>query len=358
MNRAIFTLTASLTIVCCVEVAHADQAIQNFKSFTDWCVNQASLPPKTRVTVLALLDVSQSKNCQQAARKLSALRTLNLRGPAGISTPDNFYADPRKQGQITDLTPLQSLPNVVELLLDNNQITDLSPLHSLPNLTKLDVSYNQITDLRSLRGLQSLTQLNLASNQITDVNSLQSLTSLISLKLDHNPIGDISSLKTLKNLETLSLYKLAQDDRSLFSTQKIGLLSDISSLQNLIYLRRLELGNNQISDLSPLRSLTTLNFLSVSYNQITDVTPVESLTSLNQLWLRDNRIVDVRPLRRLTRLWYLNLANNRIEDATPLQPLTNLRELYLIGNPVFKKICSTPPNSKPLLPLPGLSCFS
>lgn len=361
--RTVLISAITLVIVLINTGGYAEQTLQtqNFRSFNDWCVNVSSLPSNTRETVLALLKTVETSDCQQASERLINLRTLRLRGSSAITRfsddPDYYYPDFQSKGQISDLTPLKTLPNLIELFLGNNQITDISPLQSLPKLTKIELSYNQITDISPLESLTSLEFLWLRDNQITDLAPLQSLTNLSVLNLRNNKITDIRSLQSLINLQRLDLSGPTPIvPRYQPGGSATGLLSDLSPLQTLVNLRRLELDNNQIRDISPLKSLILLGYLSLNNNLISDISPLEPLRNLTILWLGENRIADVTPLRSLTNLWYLNLLDNRISDASPLQSLNRLNELYLTDNPVVNEVCPARPKPSSSPPLPGLIC--
>jgi len=99
------------------------------KSFADWCLNRANLPPDTRRTVNVLLREAGTTECDRADRKLSTLTELDL--------SDN---------QIVDLKPLSGLPNLSALALSNNQIADIKPLSSLKTLEELRIGGNPIAN--------------------------------------------------------------------------------------------------------------------------------------------------------------------------------------------------------------------
>lgn len=71
-------------------------------------------------------------------------------------------------------------------------------------------------------------------------------------------------------------------------------LSEISGLNNLKYLKKLDLSNNQIENVKPLVELKDLTHLVLSNNQISDVDNLEYLKQLSKLQFLDlcgNRIV-------------------------------------------------------------------
>ena len=128
--------------------------------------------------------------------------------------------------QISDLSPLLGLPNLVEVHLSFNKITDISPLLGLPNLTGLWLRSNQITNLPPLSGLPSLTRLDLSSNQITDISPLSGLSNLTHLDLFSNQITDISPLLPLFRRETNPMQLMAEYERYLLNSGKIGLMKN------------------------------------------------------------------------------------------------------------------------------------
>jgi len=96
----------------------------------------------------------------------------------------------------------------------------------------------------------------------------------------------------------------------------------------------LDCSSRGIADLSGLENLTALKRLNLSNNSIIDISAIQSLTSLSQLLLNNNAVVDVLALNRLDALTVLNLRNNTIVDISGLNSATTLRELYLSNNQI------------------------
>lgn len=78
---------------------------ENFKTFTDWCLNRGNLTTDAKHTVEVLLEKAETQNCQQANQKLTSLSKLSL-----------------ENNQISDIQPLQSLSQLTELSLYGNPI--------------------------------------------------------------------------------------------------------------------------------------------------------------------------------------------------------------------------------------------
>ncbi len=121
------------------------------KSFADWCLNRANLPPDTRRTVDVLLREAGTTECDRADRKLSTLTALSL-----------------WNNQIADLKPLSGLSNLSSLYLSNNQIADIKPLSGLSQLIFLSLDNNQIADLKPLSSLKTLQELTIGGNPIAN----------------------------------------------------------------------------------------------------------------------------------------------------------------------------------------------
>ncbi len=142
---------------------------ENFKTFTDWCLNQEKLTADAKHTVKVLLEQAQTQNCQQANEKLTSLSVLSL-----------------SNNQISDIKPLQYLSQLRTLNLGENQISDIKPLQSLSQLRTLSLYNNQISDIKPLQFLSQLRVLSLYKNQISDIKPLQSLSQLTLLSLSNN----------------------------------------------------------------------------------------------------------------------------------------------------------------------------
>ncbi|MDE0327048.1 MAG: leucine-rich repeat domain-containing protein [Candidatus Poribacteria bacterium] len=248
--------------------------------------------------------------------------------------------DLHRNRKISDVSPLKNLTNLRHLSLRGNIISDLSPLKDLATLTFLHIGYNNISDLSALKDLTTLTFLNLDDNRISDLSPLKDLPNLTELHLDDNNISDTTPLKDLTTLTFLNINDNRISDLSpltnLTDLTSINLhgndISDVSLLKDLINLRVLRLHENQISDLSALRDLTNLRVLTLHDNQISDLSALKDLTNLTKLDLHRNKISDVSSLKGLINLTILDLSDNQISDFSPLVGLIGNLEKYDSSN--------------------------
>ncbi|PHS00491.1 MAG: hypothetical protein COA78_23865 [Blastopirellula sp.] len=136
---------------------------------------------------------------------------------------------------IDDLTPIQPLSNIHNLLIEEPQVTDLTPLIHLDQLESLCISFTPVKDISALSNLSRLKDLGLCGTQVNDFSPLSNLAQLESLTIfapNTTDIMDLTSLGKLTNLRQLSLL-----------TSKIN---DLSPLENLVNLEHLTF-SNQVS---------------------------------------------------------------------------------------------------------------
>lgn len=164
----------------------------------------------------------------------------------------------------------------------------------------------------------NIISLDLSGNKIRDLTPLQNLTQLERLNLWHNQIDNIEPLKWLKHLTELHLEG--------------NKFSDLNTLEKLAKLTHLFLNENNIENIRPLQNLKFLTELGLSKNKIDDLSPLKNLKQLTYLLLDDNQISDLTPLKDLEFLSRLRLWNNQIENLSPLRGLIQkgipIRYLY------------------------------
>jgi hypothetical protein len=137
------------------------------------------------------------------------------------------------------------------------------------------------------------------------------LEGIIIIDASYKYIGNISGIGACKNLEVVNLVGNWVD--------AVHPLTDITPLEDLHQLKKLNISSNGITDMTPLSKLTGLTYLDVSNNiNLRDLKPLENLTNLSVLSLWGNKIHDVRPLQGLGNLKELNLHHNNITDISPL----------------------------------------
>ncbi|MBX9703661.1 MAG: hypothetical protein K2X39_05865 [Silvanigrellaceae bacterium] len=239
-----------------------------------------------KASCAVLLRMARSKDPQEAALKLSALKHLDISG----------------------------FPESKKVTMDAQFIS------FLPELTEINVNYQPLNDYSPLFKKENLKVLHCKGLNLGNANEWTALKFLETLILDENNIDSIEPLSTLHNLKILSLNR-----------NKLNQLKGIEELKNL---EDLSFGENHISNLKPLENLFGLKKLFAAKNMIEELSSLQKLKKLSAVNLAENSISNVLPLEDLREIAFLNLRYNRIRSVKPLRDLANLRELSLLGNPV------------------------
>ena len=184
---------------------------------------------------------------------------------------------------IRDLSGIENLTGLTELLVAQNGIEDLGPLATLTGLEYLDVRENSITDLSPLAGLTGMFGLSLGNNQVSDLSPVRDMSQLEQLGASYNRISDLAPLAGLETLLRLELYN---ND-----------ITDLSPIAGLWTLQTLDVGRNTVPDLSPLTELDNLLIIGLERTTVTDLSPLLDMVYLTTLHLHDNReLSDIQPL--------------------------------------------------------------
>jgi len=196
---------------------------------------------------------------------------------------------------------------------------------------ELDIELKELSDLiwddipgYTLNENKQVTGLALVKCEINNLNriisSIRDLINLRRLNLIDNKISDILPIKDLTNLTELYL-----SDNN---------ISDISSINNLISLKELWLFNNQLKDIQTLGNLKYLTELALQSNQLSDISFLKDLVNLNGLSLSGNQIKNISPCENLINLTELELFENKISNISPLKKLTFFKKLWLSDNKI------------------------
>ncbi|WP_204787452.1 stalk domain-containing protein [Paenibacillus oryzisoli] len=187
---------------------------------------------------------------------------------------------------VTELTK-ENLSELQYLLIyKDNNIKSLNGMEYATNLGQFLVQYNQISDLKPIANLTNLWFLSLNHNEITDISAVANLKRLNTLGLDFNNIIDIRALKGLK-IGSLSL-------------ESNPYLKDISVMNQMQNIHKLDLANTSVADLTPLIH-HPINSLNICDTEISDLSPLTKIQSLKTLYLK-NLPLDTRAEEVLTLL--------------------------------------------------------
>ncbi|MBP6659221.1 MAG: leucine-rich repeat domain-containing protein [Chitinophagales bacterium] len=223
---------------------------------------------------------------------------------------------------ISDLSFLQTLPQLTHLNLSFNKITQLENLDKLPNLQQLNLSFNKITQLENLDKLPNLQKLDISGNKITQLKNLDKLPNLQELIISDNEITQLENLDKLPNLQELII--------------SLNQITQLENLDKLPKLQQLDISVNEITQLENLDKLPNLQELIISWNKITKIENTVDLPKLQQLDISVNEITQLENLDKLPNLQQLVIGDNKITQLENLDKLPNLQELVIGVNEITK----------------------
>jgi Leucine-rich repeat (LRR) protein len=181
----------------------------------------------------------------------------------------------------------------------------LATLANAPGTTKLTIGmafgrpggfYEHATNLSPIGKLGQLEELDDADTDNLDLTGLEPLIHLEKLQVEN---GNLTSLKGLGSLINLKSLQLPLGGAS-------G-IKDLSTLEPLVNLQALTLRNGTSVDLAPLAGLGSLRSLTLMFFHTTSVKPLRGLTGLRSLALSGSDLSDTDALSSLTTLDSLTL---------------------------------------------------
>lgn len=342
------------------------------KTFASWCVLKEKrdfVLENDALTVEALLNVEGRKNCVEADRHLNALLKMKIKN-AGLKSLKPLSAFKQlisldlDKNDLTDLTPLKDLNNLVHLYLSQNpnltnlgplsqlsklevltvrqaKVKDLLPLKNLFNLKILHLDINQVETLAALSEIKGLSNLTVSQNPLQNLNSINSMTGLKELNISNTSVRYIQNLGDLPSLETVIMANVnviysSYNDYCLVSKFYPSLLSDkLNTIKGIEEV--MAAANVDVKKCSAANEWSkTLTSLTMNSKSLSNIEPLAFFPALTGLSLYDNQISNIYPLANLGQLQFLNLTKNRVADLGGLRNLQQLKKIYLNENNIVE----------------------
>lgn len=224
-----------------------------------------------------------------------------------------------RNNQITDLSPLNNITNLRQIILDGNPITDVSNLGVLPNLQSISLNNALVEDLIFTQTYPNVQTINLMNTQIASLFDLSvSLPNLRTIYISETPFYDLSDLLPLAD-------SLLIIDISKTQVRDFSVLTEFSVLSNFMS------ADNPLADYDSFPLISNLALLNLSGNQLSNLNFLKNYTSIPTLMLNDNDISSPEVLENI-QVGYLYLNGNDITDATWIMSLTKVLDIFIEKN--------------------------
>jgi Leucine-rich repeat (LRR) protein len=165
----------------------------------------AKLPSLKRLSLYAteIADLSPLKGLRLEALELGMISLKSLEGLAGMKLSELNVSS---NHELTDLSPLADMP-LTRLDLSDTGVSDLAPIQSLPDLLYLDLRGTRVVDVAPLAGT-NLIILWIDRTKVNDLAPLKGL-SLLLLSFEHSDLPrwprGIAELQQMKSLRAVGL---------------------------------------------------------------------------------------------------------------------------------------------------------
>ncbi|MBC2249308.1 LapB repeat-containing protein [Listeria sp. FSL L7-0123] len=211
---------------------------------------------------------------------------------------------------IADLTGMDLLVKATTINLNNNQITDISPLTQLPNLVKLYLSDNQISTvtLNAENLLPRLTTLNIQNNPTLTVIDVQDQPKLANVQT--SKYLDLTNLTTViakNNPELLNLGYFSEEGvyfGNIPSLMKVEMV-------NLPKVKALKFHHSKIQK-AVMDNLPAVTSVTLQNNSLQSDSVIQNMPKLTTLNLLNNKLTDIDMLKGLPAVTSMDIAFNAI----------------------------------------------
>ena len=194
-------------------------------------------------------------------------------------------------GDLEDISDLENMPNLKEVVIVSEQVKDISALSDLDKLEHVDLQGNIIEDISALEGKTKINYLSFNSNSVTSIAPIAGCTELTYLDLymagsfDGSPLG---------NLKKITFLNICND-------------SDAYNYIDGLLLDELDLNGRDQTDVSCVNNVGRVSSLSISYSDITDISALEGRKDITSF----------------------NMSGCRVEDISPLWTMPNLEQVMM-----------------------------
>jgi len=210
------------------------------------------------------------------------------------------------------------LNSMYKLSVDNSELSDLSPIAFFKSPRTFLLGENNISDISYLSGLDNIIDLSLVGNPIEDISALKDLE-MIGLYINDTPLKDLSPLG-----EMISLHELSIGDN----------IEDIEVLKNLKNLKRLSIESKHTIDICQIKNLSNLEFLTIVSGGIRNIDCLTNYPNLISLTLKDMQLKDISVVANYSKLKYLTLKNVPVKDISMIKDLKVFRSIGLVNTKV------------------------
>ena len=291
-----------------------------------------SLKPLENCVRLTRLSLSDAKELHdiEVVRQFSNLESITLHNTAATDLAPlgtlKELTHVNVKGVVRSIAGLENATEIEKLSIQSPMLQDFQPLSGLKKVRRLTLGCDDLDSLKVISQMKDLEFCQIESKKLRTLAGIEGLSKLKELRL-HN----CESLENVQAIQGLNLEELAICNYP--PVQKfppILPLKDLSGIEDLALLEKLNLSNNSIEDFVGLKNLPLLKELTAKH--CTELRSLKGVTGL--LDLRRLELDQCFSLPSLTGLAGLNQLD--ILDCYKCTSLTDISELQHL--PMIRRV--------------------
>ena len=214
-----------------------------------------------------------------------------------------WYAGGRSgRGTITSLSDLSNMPNLERVCIVAQELSDISAMEKLSGLNHVELKHNDVADISALAGKDRLAYVGINDNPVRDISPLTECRRLAYLDLCDVRSYDPTVIAGLGNFNFLDISNPTESYRFLNGKSILDLriawtsLDDLSCLDGVSRLERLEIDHTKVADLSPLARHIDLKVLKLAGLPVSDFRVLLQLPQLEEVHVSPEMRTEIEKL--------------------------------------------------------------
>ncbi|CAL5996305.1 Conserved_hypothetical protein [Hexamita inflata] len=226
---------------------------------------------------------------------------------------------------------VNNLPyNITSLSVNKCALTNLGGFELFQSVQCLDLRDNAIISVKQLQYLPNLKQIVLDNNYIQDLEYVQIKEQQVYQQREPSDenwkqyIIDINSQMTIEELKAVFAPKKAKTIDLIENSKFTKFRTQIDRLKRTLSISKEQLMDFNFVEKMPIVKLYIMQCTYVRFNK----TP----TNIVELTINQSKLTNIIGLEKMKQLKYLDLGNNNLISIAPLKELTNLLTVKLQNN--------------------------
>lgn len=308
MKRLMILVMAAICISLCAGVAYAAPSVK----ITD---RKDNVTVQERVTAEILAEIKKGVDAtKDLTFTVEKVRSVESFANLCEAFPNMKSLSIIAEDELTSIAPVAKLKNMTRFLLRGGTVTDFSPLSELTGLTSLQLEGTSnkngmmAPDLKWMSKLTNLTYLTIGApsglGTLVSFEGIPAALKVTSVSIKGAAPADMTPLQALSGLKKIDLMG--------------STIADLTPLVKLPELDEVNLYGATVKDFSPLAACAKLQKVNYYATKDSDYSTLGALTQVRELQGGLTKLADISWVANLPNLKKFNVFSEKVTDYTPL----------------------------------------